>query len=143
MREFLADTVDTPGELAAAAGLTALDHFDHTGDDRFLRHPDGAGQGDQPNRFLGMMAIKVLGHDDPCKRSGEPYSAADMDYFWTRLAGLADGLDAKWADAVRARTPSKGLQRAVAALVGRAGVFVLTGRLRALAGYTARHNTIF
>lgn len=35
------------------------------------------------------------------------------------------------------------LQRAVMGLVGRASVFTLSGRLRAGASYSARHNTIF
>ncbi len=143
MREFLKDTVDTPLELARALGLTLLGHHEHTDDARMLRHPLNAGQEHTPSPILGMMCLKVLGHENPRTAKGQPYSQADLDYFWTRFEQLADQLPAKFAKAIRSRKPSKALQRFVSSYVGRAGVFVLTGRLRAAAGYTARHNTIF
>lgn len=143
MREFLKDTVDTPLELARALGLTLLSHHEHTDDDRMLRNPAKLGTLHHPNEILGMMCLKVLGHDEPRTAAGKPYSPADVDYFWTKLGTLADGLPEKFAKAIHSRTPSKSLQGFVSSHVGRAGVFVLTGRLRAGAGYTARHNTIF
>jgi len=143
MREFLKDTVNTPLELARALGLTLSGHYEHTGDDRMIRYPKNDGDGHVPNPILGMMCLKVLGHENPRTAKGKPYSQADLDYFWTRFEQLADQLPAKFAKAIRSRKPSKPLQRFVSSYVGRAGVFVLTGRLRAAAGYTARHNTIF
>ncbi len=44
---------------------------------------------------------------------------------------------------MRDRRPSPELRRGVAGLVGLAGVYTLTGRLRAAAGFTARRNTVF
>ncbi|MBP3957797.1 hypothetical protein J8F10_21300 [Gemmata sp. G18] len=143
MREFLKDTVDTPLELARALDLTLVGHHEHTDDDRMLRHPQNAGQGHRPNPILGMMCLRALGSDDPRTVKGKPYTPACVDYFWTKLGHLTEGLPEKFAKAIRERTPSKALQRFVSSHVGRAGVFVLTGRMRAAAGYTARHNTIF
>jgi hypothetical protein len=143
MREFLKDTVDTPLELARALNLTLADHHEHTDDARMICHSKNDGQGHLPNPILGMMCLKVLGHVDPCNTKGNPYSHADLDYFWTRLERLADLFPEKFAKAIRSRKPSQALQRFVSSYVGRAGVFVLSGRLRAAAGYTARHNTIF
>ena len=141
MREFLKDTVNTPLELARALGLTLADHYEHTDDGRMLFYSKGDAH--LPSPILGMMCLKVLGDDNPRTTKGEPYTPANLDYFWTKLVPLAERLPEKFAKAIRARTPSKPLQRFVSSYVGRAGVFVLTGRLRAAAGYTARHNTVF
>jgi hypothetical protein len=143
MREFLKDTVDTPLELARALGLTLADHYEYTDDGRMIRHPENQGNAHEPNAILGMMCLKVLGDDNPRTTKGEPYTPVNLDYFWTKLGPLAERLPEKFAKAIRTRTPSKPLQWFVKSYVGRAGVFVLTGRLRAAAGYTERHNTIF
>jgi len=143
MRDFLADDTDIPQCLAAAAELTPIAHHEHTGDERFARHPENAGRGHEPHGILGAMALKVLGWAEPATRAGVPYSASDVDFFWTRLQPLADGLPAKWAEAIRGRQPSPALRTAVRGHLDRAAVFTLTGRLRANAGYTARHNTVF
>lgn len=143
MREFLKDTVNTPLELARALGLTLSDHYEHTDDGRMIRHPENQGNAHEPNAILGMMCLKVLGRDHPRNAKGKPYPPADLDYFWTKLGQLAEQLPEKFAKAIRSRTPSKQLQRFVSSFVGRGGAFVLTGRLRAAASYTARHNTIF
>jgi DNA polymerase I-like protein with 3'-5' exonuclease and polymerase domains len=143
MRDFLADKVNTPLELARVLGLTLVDHNEHTEDNRMICHLENDENGHLPNPILGMMCLKVMGHDDPRTKAGRPYSAADLDYFWTRLGELATKMPEQFAKAIRDRQPSIRLQRFVASYVGRAGVFVLTGRLRAAAGYTACHNTIF
>ena len=143
MRAFLADDTDIPARLAATVGLTPLDHHGHTGDERFVGHPDNAGRCDEPHPILGMMALKVLGRPEPTTRAGAPYPASDVEYLWSKLQILADELPGKWATTLRERKPSPGLRKAVAGHLDRSDVFVLTGRLRANAGYTARHNTIF
>jgi hypothetical protein len=89
------------------------------------------------------MCRKALKELSPATRSGKPYSAADRDYFWSRLADRADLLPPRFRTAALARKPSASLARAVSGLVGRAGVFTLTGRLRAKASYCARHNCVF
>ena len=143
MRSFLADTVDTPDRLARRLGLTPAAHAEHTDDGRILRHPDNAASGGDPNAILGRMCLKVLGHEQPRTNQGRPYSPAELDFFWSRVGLLATDLPEMFRRAVEGRKPSAGLQRAVASLVGRDSVFTLTGRLRAGATYTARHNTIF
>jgi hypothetical protein len=90
-----------------------------------------------------MMCLKVVGQENPVTQTGRAYSGADLDFFWSRLETVSDEFPPKHREAIRCRKPSRTLQRAVAAHFGRAGVFTLTGRLRAGAGYTARHNTIF
>ena len=90
-----------------------------------------------------MMCLKVAGHENPTAKTGRAYSCADLDFFWSRLESVGDELPKRHRESLRCRRPSPGLQRTVAAHFGRAGVFTLSGRLRANAGYTARHNTIF
>jgi hypothetical protein len=89
------------------------------------------------------MCIKVLGHAKPTKKNMVPYSADDIDYFWSRVNAQIEFLPTEIHQAIRSRQPSRELQRAVTSAAGRAGVFTLTGRLRGHANYTARHNTIF
>lgn len=141
MRAFLADAVDTGLGLAARLGLTPASHQAATGDGCFLRH---AGRDpDEPSAVLGGMCLKALGGADPATRDGRLYPAADVDYFWSMAAAAAGELPPAVGRALRDRKPSQPLRRAVAALVGRAGVFTDSGRLRAAAGYCARHNTVF
>jgi len=143
MREFLRDGIDTPLELAKLLDLSPATHFADTGDPRFFRHTENAGREDRPHPILGSMLMKVAKDPNPTKGDGKPYSAADCDYFWSRLDTVATQLSANHQKAVAARNPSKSLQRAVRGLVDRAPVFTLSGRLRANATYSARHNTIF
>lgn len=90
-----------------------------------------------------MMLMKVVKEPSPTTNAGKAYSAADCNYFWTQLEAVADQLQATHRKAVAARRPSRSLQRAVMGLVGRAPVFTLSGRVRANATYSARHNTVF
>ncbi|MBP3956857.1 hypothetical protein J8F10_16415 [Gemmata sp. G18] len=143
MRAFLADAVNVPERLAHGLDLTAVAHAEETGDARLVRHPENRAREHEPNQVLGMMCLKVLGHENPTTGAGRPYSAEDLEFFWSRLERVSGELAPKHARALRSRQPSPALQRAVASHFGRAGVFTLTGRLRAGASYTARHNTIF
>jgi hypothetical protein len=143
MRAFLGDSTDTPLELARLLDLTPASHFAHTDDRRFVGHPENAGREDQPHPILGGMLLKVLKTPCPKTKAGTPYSAADVDYFWSRLEARSSLLAAPYQKLVAGRQPSVRLQRQVMGLAGRAGVFTLTGRLRANATYCARHNTVF
>jgi hypothetical protein len=89
------------------------------------------------------MALKVLKQPDPRTLAGRPYAPAELDYFWTQVEARLGALPSNLHHAVRNRLPSVPLQRAAMKLVGRASVFTLTGRLRAQATYSARHNNIF
>jgi hypothetical protein len=143
MRAFLAGGVNVPAQLAERLGLTLAAHAEHTDDRRLIRHPDKRGHEHLPSEVLGRMCLKVAGHEVPVTQTGRPYSSAELDFFWARLDTASDEFPPKYAAAIRCREPSRGLQSTVTAHFGRASVWTLTGRLRAGASYTARHNTIF
>ena len=143
MRDFLADTNKTPQELAALLNLTPSSHYEHTGDPRFVRHPENAGRETEPDFFLGCMLMKTVKSPNPETVQGKPYSPADLDYFWSHLEAKMAMLTSPFRKEILARRPSVRLQREVMSLVGRASVFTFTGRLRANATYCARHNTVF
>jgi hypothetical protein len=54
-----------------------------------------------------------------------------------------EAIPAAHHEAIRRRRPSPVLRRGLIDVIGRSGVFTLTGRLRARASSTARHNNIF
>jgi DNA polymerase-1 len=143
MRRFLADEREAVwGRVAGVLGLTAAGHAAATGDRRFLWHATAGGR--RPNRYLGAMALKVAGDPEPRRqRDGRPYPEADVGYLWDRLAAVADRLPGDVRGMVARREPGFRLRRAIRSLCDRAGVFTLTGRLRAGTGYCQRHNTVF
>ena len=143
MKAFLRDPLDLGEEEARFFDLTPETYFEHTGSRKFLDHPANAGVGRRPHPALGGMALKVLKEPDPQTRAGRPYAPAELDYFWTQVEARLGALPSNHHHAVRNRLPSVPLQRAAMKLVGRAGVFTLSGRLRAHATYSARHNNIF
>ena len=143
MHPFLSDNGDTPLELASLFELTPASHYEHAGDRRFVGHPENVGREHQPHHLLGCMFLKAVKVSNPMTNNGKPYTASDLDYFWTRLEAKSALLPPALQSDVAARRPSVRLQRAVMSLVGSAGVFTLTGRLRANASYCARHNTVF
>lgn len=143
MGEYLSCNVDATLELAKLLKLTPESHFEHTENARFIDHPENAGREQKPHPILGAMLLKAIKVPSPETASGQPYSAEDLDFFWTQLEAQKDRLAPVFQAAVTRREPSPRLQREVMSLVGRAGVFTLTGRLRANATYSARHNTVF
>lgn len=143
MARFLVDTHNTPLELAKFLDLTEMSRREHAGENGAVNSYWCPDRHLQPNPILGAMCIKVLGSPKPVTRKGEPYSDSDVDYFWAKLRAKQSCLTAALQKDICLRQPSPQLQRAVMSLVGRAGVFTLTGRLRGAATYTARHNTIF
>lgn len=143
MRAFLGEENNLAADVAALCGLTHESHYGHTGDGRFLNHPANHGMGDRPCPILGGMFLKTMKEPDPETRAGRVYQESDVDYFWARAESLLKDLPKKYHAAISGRRPSKKLMGAILSLVGRAGVFTFTGRLRANATYCARHNTTF
>ncbi len=143
MRVFLDDDADLGLAAAELFGLTPMTYFEHTGSRKFLDHPHNMGFENQPHPALGGMCLKVLKVADPETRAGRPYDTEELDFFWTRVEARIDMVPSNHRLAVRQRRPSATLQRAVLSRLGRAGVFTLTGRLRANASYSARHNSVF
>ena len=82
-------------------------------------------------------------HAEPQRTNGSPYTSEELDYVWSHVAGRQDNLPRDVRDAVLKRQASPNLRKAILKHICRDGVFTLTGRLRANATYTARHNTVF
>jgi hypothetical protein len=135
--------VDTPYELAKLLGLTLSSHYQHTEDDRFLKHPENSGLEDKPNRILGMMCIKAMKEERPKTAAGDRYKYLWSDLFGKHVDPTLQSRPEKLEVGVVMRRASRSLQRAVMAIAGSAGVFTFSGRLRARATFSARHNTIF
>ena len=98
---------------------------------------------DESLPILGLMCMKVLGHGEPLKNSGEAYSNSEIDYFWSAAEEVADRFDDRLAEQIRSRRPSRELQRALSSRACRRPVWTATGRLRAEASFCASRNTIF
>lgn len=143
MERFLHEE-DTRGRrIAEFFGLTPAAHADHTDSRKFLRYSDPPGAEHEPRDFLGFMLLKALSEPQPRTRRGELYDDASLDFFWTAVQRREAAFPPKLQRSIRNRQPSVRLKQAALALTDRRGVFTLTGRLRANAGFCARHNTIF
>jgi hypothetical protein len=142
MRDFLGGD-DLGREVARCFNLTPMTFFEHTGSRKFLDHPANAGRAEVPHPILGAMCLKVLKTPNPETQAGRAYSPEELDFFWARVAATLDIVPTAFHQAVRDHQPTAQLQRAVMRAVGCAGVFTLTGRLRAKASFCARHNTVF
>lgn len=143
MKDFLTDDHDLGGEIAELFQLTPLGHFRHTNNRKFIDHPNNAGRERRPHPILGGMCLKVLRCPEPRYQDGRPYDSDDVDFFWKHVAAKLSLVPSEFRGAIRERRASERLQRAIMRLVGRGGVFTLTGRLRANATYSARHNCVF
>lgn len=145
MGYFLYDSELTdPGESASRFfQLTPMGHCEHTSNRRFLEQRQNCGREHLPNSVLGWMCLKTLRDEHPSTGKGQPYSADDVDYFWTRVSTRLSDLPTGTRSAITNRRPSPELARSVKQFLDRGPSFTLTGRLRANATYTARHNTCF
>jgi hypothetical protein len=143
MKDFLNDGDDLGFHVAELFNLTPMSFYEHTGSRKFLDHPNNFGRETQPHPILGSMCLKVLKEPSPKKQSGVAYSLGEIDFFWSSVINNLESIPSKFQQVAREREPSVPLQRAVMSEVGRAAVFTLSGRLRANATYSARHNTVF
>ena len=143
MREFLEDDDGLVINLATSLDLTPTTYFEHTGRNTFLAHPDNAGREGLPNPILGAMLLKVVKEPSPKTKTGRLYTSHEVDYFWTQLADHVELLPTNCHDDVLHRCPSVDLQRTIIREFSRGGVFTFSGRLRASATFSARHNTMF
>jgi hypothetical protein len=143
MREFLEQDDETPTRIATSLDLTPTTYFEHTGRNTFLAHPDNAGRENLPNPILGAMLLKVVKEAGPKTGTGRLYTSSEVDYFWTQLADHVKLLPTNCQADVLGRQPSVDLQRTIIREFSRGGVFTFSGRLRASATFSARHNTMF
>ena len=93
--------------------------------------------------ILGWMLLKTARDSVPATNGGRAYTAEEIDYFWTCLQRHKHLLPSKYHAAIEGRRPSENLRQAILRTATDRGVFTLTGRLRANASYTERHNTVF
>lgn len=142
MKDFLSDLTRPGDHLAHLLNLTVGDLRRAQGNDwcNSSRSLD-----EEPAGWLGGMCLKVLRSKTPARNSGEPYSPEECDYFWAKAKELESIFEVpeKHIAAIAQRKPSEALFKAVISLLDQLPVFTVTGRLRARASYTARHNAVF
>ena len=130
MREFLSHDADNLRlDMAYFFELTPTTYFDHTGIDSFLTHPNNVGRENRPHGILGSMCLRVIKEPNPCRKSGQPYSAEEIDYYWAQLAARIEEIPTKYRRAVQRREPSQKFQRAIMNMVDQGKVLTATGRL--------------
>lgn len=145
MESFLfGSEISDPGESAARFfQLTPIGHCEHTSSQRFIDQWQNSGRDHLPSGILGWMCLKTLRDEHPSTQKGQLYSTEDIDYFWTRVNACLLDLPTDTRSAITNRRPSLQLSQSVRRFLDRASCLTLTGRLRANASYTARHNTCF
>lgn len=99
--------------------------------------------GDRSRSILGWMARKVLKMPNPCTNGGRWYTDDEIDYVWSRVAGIVSRLPRKCREDVEKRRPSEELAWAVCNLAETEYSMTATGRLRAGVTFCSQHNTIF
>lgn len=134
MRTFLDDGTDLGELIARFLGLNIVEYTDHSG--RSV-HPD------MKVKTLGWMCRKTMAKENPSTSNERFYTDKEIDYFWSKVDTVIDRIPIKFHDTIKNRRPSPELAGAICRLAEQAPVLTLTGRLRAGASYTARHNTIF
>ena len=143
MRKFLAPEKDLRLELARFLGLTPQGHFEFTDSPKFLPRFGDDREADKPSEILGGMCLKVLGRVDPETTAGKPYDPDTVDYYWSRIEAVLGERAGGYTEAIQRRQPSAALRKWVCSQVDREPVWSLTGRLRARATFSARHNNVF
>ena len=134
---FLQDEVDSGMVIAETLGMTPADYNDSIGCPAY--GPDA----DVPQSWLGGMLLKVLREPCPVKRSGQPYSPAEIAFFWHKAQQLPLELKPALAAKLERHEADEELWEAVRDWAGRRSVFTVTGRLRANALFGSSRNTPF
>ena len=99
---------------------------------------------DVPQSWLGGMLLKVLREAVPCEAvSGQPYSAAEIEFFWHKAQQLPVRPEVCPGCQTRRYEADEELWEAVRDWAGRRSVFTVTGRLRANALFGSSRNTPF
>jgi DNA polymerase I-like protein with 3'-5' exonuclease and polymerase domains len=135
---FLDDEVDAGLVIAETLGMTPAEHGEAIGYSTY-------GEDDSlPQSWLGGMLLRVLREACPTKRtSGQPYSPAEIEFFWQKAQQLPITLKPDLATKLAQREANEELWQAVRDWAGRRPVFTVTGRLRANALFGSSRNTPF
>ena len=135
---FLEDEIDSGLVIAETLGLTPAEYNEAIG------CPAYGQDADVPQSWLGGMLLRVLREPLPAKRtSGQPYSAAEVDFFWHKAQQLPLILKPAVAAKLERHQADEELWEAVRDWAGRRSVFTVTGRLRANALFGSSRNTPF
>ncbi len=135
---FLEDEVDAGLVIAETLGVTPAEYNEAIGCPAY--GPDA----DVPQSWLGGMLLRVLREAVAVKRaSGQPYSPAEIEFFWNRAQQLPLALKPALAAKLDRREADEELWEAVRDWAGRRSVFTVTGRLRANALFGSSRNTPF
>lgn len=91
------------------------------------------------------MCLKVLGEQQPITKRGlgDPYTDAQLDYFWSKLQENIELLPDEFHADIKARRPSWKLRNGISNWISSCPVFTNTGRLRADAAHCQQKNTPF
>ncbi len=135
---FLQDEVDSGLVIAETLGLTPGEYNEAIGCPAYNEDAN------VPQSWLGGMLLKVLREACPAKRtSGQPYSPAEIDFFWYKAQQLPLDLKPDLAAKLERHEADEELWQAVRDWAGRRPVFTVTGRLRANALFGSSRNTPF
>jgi hypothetical protein len=135
---FLVDEVDAGLVIAETLGLTPAEYNEALG------CPAYGQDADLPQSWLGGMLLRVLRESQPVKRaSGQPYSLAEIDFFWHKAQQLHLELKPNLAAKLAQQEADEELWEAVRDWAGRRSVFTVTGRLRANTLFGSSRNTPF
>jgi DNA polymerase I-like protein with 3'-5' exonuclease and polymerase domains len=139
LTEFLRDEVDAGEVVAAELGLTPARYCEAIGAYHDPHDPEGA----IPAGWTGGMLLKVLRDEAPLTRSGRPYTAEEVAFFWDEAQRLPAPLKPGERARLQARRPDSLLWEAVRNWAGRRPVFTVSGRLRANTTFCSSRNTVF
>jgi len=135
---FLEDEVDSGLVIAETLGLTPAEYNEAIGG--WANGVDA----DVPQGWLGGMLLRVLHEPLPVKRaSGQPYSPAEIAFFWHKAQQLPLNLKPCLASKLERHEADEELWEAVRDWAGPRPVFTVTGRLRANALFGSSRNTPF
>ncbi|MBL8798906.1 MAG: hypothetical protein JNM56_33790 [Planctomycetia bacterium] len=139
---FLEDEVDSGQVIARTLGLSQAAYQRARG---WSDYSGAAAGGEQTPGWLGGMLLKTLREATPVTQQGcgRPYTAEEVDYFWTKAQGLSLSLPPAQQASLRNRQADPSLWESVRNWAGRRAVFTLTGRLRARTTFCAARNTLF
>ena len=113
---FLQDEVDSGLVIAETLGLTPAEYNEGIGSP----FPAFGEDANLPQSWLGSMLLKVLRDPCPVRRSGQPYSPAEIAFFWYEAQHLPISLKPDLAAKLERQEPTKTSGKPYA--TGRVGV---------------------
>lgn len=140
MQDYLRPKYDAGEELAYLLNLTPNEYNEAQG-----KSPRYGDDDVTPVGWLGGMCLKVLAEEQPVTKRGlgDPYTEAQIDYFWSKLQGNIELFPEEHHDDIKSRKPSWKLRNGIRNWITSCPVFTTSGRLRAVAAHCQQKNTPF